>query len=282
MRYALIPLRGLGQILFQANFLSGTLVLAGLAVHSLTVAISALLGSVMGTAVAVLRGFPKARIDNGWYGFNAALVAIAVAQFLPHTLTSLLLALVAVPLSTFAAHRMLRTPLNPYTFPFVAITWLLFAVSPKGPAVPGSFNETLPALAQAAANSFGQVVFQSGILSGVLVFAAVLVNSRRQAFLALAASVLSAGAAMLLGLPPGFITAGLFGYNAVLAVIAVALITPSVAATLFAALLSVAITQIMLLAEMPALTFPFILANWITAAAIIRMQVGLTVAVGEN
>ena len=66
----LVVLRGLGQVMFQRNALTGILFLAGMAVASPWLAVGAALGGVIGPIVAAALRFPHADIDDGIYGYN--------------------------------------------------------------------------------------------------------------------------------------------------------------------------------------------------------------------
>ena len=74
-------LRGVGQVFFQENALTGACFVLGLAVSSLLMAIGAVVGSAIGTATAWVLKFDKAELSAGIYGFNSALVGIATLFF---------------------------------------------------------------------------------------------------------------------------------------------------------------------------------------------------------
>ena len=67
--------RGVGQVMFQGNALSGALMLAGIACNSLLMCLFALAGSAIGTCTAVALRYDGGRIRDGLYGFNAAPVS---------------------------------------------------------------------------------------------------------------------------------------------------------------------------------------------------------------
>ena len=66
----IVPMRGIGQVLFQENALSGVLMLLGIAVGSPTAALLALAGNAVGTLTARLLRYSVADINRGLYGFN--------------------------------------------------------------------------------------------------------------------------------------------------------------------------------------------------------------------
>ena len=74
-------LRGIGQVFFQENALTGACFLLGIAVSSPLMAIGAVVGSAIGTATAWVLKFDKAELSAGIYGFNSTLVGIATLFF---------------------------------------------------------------------------------------------------------------------------------------------------------------------------------------------------------
>src|SRR5690606_13438944 len=81
VKYTKIILRGIGQVMFQNNVLSGLLILAGVFYNSWILGIAAILGTVISTAIAQILKYPKEEIVNGIYGFNGALVGVALWFF---------------------------------------------------------------------------------------------------------------------------------------------------------------------------------------------------------
>ena len=65
-------LRGLGQVVFQNNALSGLLILLALSVNSFVYAVAALFGAVVSTYTAMLL-----RVDNGAWSGTACLASTA-------------------------------------------------------------------------------------------------------------------------------------------------------------------------------------------------------------
>lgn len=82
--------RGIGQVMFQNNALSGGLMLLGIAFNSWQLAVLSVLGTVVSTLTASLSGYDKEDIRNGLYGFNGTLVGIAIGVFMEINVTSIL------------------------------------------------------------------------------------------------------------------------------------------------------------------------------------------------
>ncbi|MGA9923037.1 MAG: urea transporter, partial [Isosphaeraceae bacterium] len=74
-------LRGVGQIFFQENALTGAFCVAGIAVSSPPMAAAAIAGSTIGMATARVLRFDQAEVNGGIYSFNATMVGIATLFF---------------------------------------------------------------------------------------------------------------------------------------------------------------------------------------------------------
>ena len=86
MKGALLILgRGIGQVMFQNNALSGLLMLVGILLNSWQMALLAIAGNVVSTLAAYFSGYSREDIRNGLYGFNGTLVGIAIGVFMPIT-----------------------------------------------------------------------------------------------------------------------------------------------------------------------------------------------------
>ena len=95
--------RGVGQVMFQNNALSGVLMLAGILLNSWQMALMAIAGNVVSTLTACLSGYSREDIRNGLYGFNGTLVGIAIGVFMPVSVASLSLLVAGACLSTWIA-----------------------------------------------------------------------------------------------------------------------------------------------------------------------------------
>lgn len=267
----LIVGRGIGQVMFQGNALSGLLMLIGIACNSWVLAILALAGNIVSNLTAFFSKYSPEAIREGLYGFNGTLVGIAIGVFMEINIWSMLLLILGSALSTWIAYLFSRQDKLPgYTAPFILSVWILLILCkyllpslllPSGETV----AEQTPHLFQSFSLNIGQVMFQGGtILSGLFFLAAILINSRLNAVYTLLGAILPL--AMVL-LPTTNITdfnAGLFGYNAVLCAIALGdkSIRGGVLAVL-AILLSIGLQVGGMHWDVITLTSPFVLATWI-------------------
>ena len=85
-------LRGVGQVFFQENALTGGCFVVGIALSSPLMALGGLVGAIIGTAMAHLLKFDKSEVSAGIYGFNSTLVGIATLFFFRPGVASIALA----------------------------------------------------------------------------------------------------------------------------------------------------------------------------------------------
>ncbi|MFA6072970.1 MAG: urea transporter [Candidatus Woesearchaeota archaeon] len=262
--------RGIGQVMFQNNALSGLIFLIGIFYASWLLGIGAIIGTISGTLCAIFLKYQKKDILDGLYGFNGTLIGVALLFFFNPTLLLFILMILAIALSTIIMNFMYKKKLSPYTFPFIISTWIFiflitaFNISQRTILEPVVFTNLN--LLSGISLGFGQVLFQTSIITGLLFFVGILINSRISAIYALLGSVLG----LLIGLlltpnSLNLINLGIFGFNGVLCGIAFS--SKNLKNILFAILsisLSVFVLYGFLKLDLIALTFPFILATWVT------------------
>ncbi|MFH8336497.1 urea transporter [Streptomyces sp. AM6-12] len=125
----------IGQVFILDKWYAGLILLAGLLVTSWRAAAAAAGGSALAIVTACAMGLPADRLSEGLYGYNAVLVAIALAAtFLaptPWTAGYAALAVVAsVPFTTAWTAFAQPSGGSPFTWPFVVTTWLFLAAAP--------------------------------------------------------------------------------------------------------------------------------------------------------
>jgi urea transporter len=121
-----VVLRGTAEIMFGANMLTGLFFIVGLAISNRMHALLALLGSMVGTILGIYHNNDIANIYLGIYGYNAALVAIAVYLWRKSLLIPLLAAELTLPLTEFFPSRQLGVPA--LTAPFVLAAWIVILI----------------------------------------------------------------------------------------------------------------------------------------------------------
>lgn len=270
LQYLRISLRGLGQVMFQGSELTGLFFLVGLLVSSPLTAAGAVIGALLGPAVALLAKFDRQEIEDGIHGFNPTLVGLASLFYLkpePLTWALLIAGSIASVFATYAMRRFIKFPT--YTMPFIVVTWLVLivahgmagttidvvAAAPEHTPV-GFFKEVLDGAAE--------VMFGANIFTGLLFLVGIAVSNRRHAALCLLGSILGTAVAIYHGDQAGTISLGIYGYNAALAAMGIYLWRPSFPIAILAAFLSVPFTEFFPQSlGIPALTAPFVVACWL-------------------
>lgn len=260
-------LRGIGQVMFQNNIYSGILFLIGIFYNSWLLGLAALIGTIISTLTAQILRYPKEDIRNGLYGFNGALTGIAVLLFFEINLRIILVLMFGAVLSSVLMN-FLKKKIPPFTAPFVIVTWLviytllyLFKIPLLTTSVPA---ENQIHIFIGLTNSFGQVMFQENVITGILFFLAIFVNNKLMTIYAVYASILGLAVGWLLSEPISTINSGLLGYNAILCAIALTgkrlkdfnWITLAI---ILSTLLNIGLAKTGIIT----LTAPFVLATWI-------------------
>lgn len=225
-------LRGMGQIMLQDNRWTGLLFLIGLFIGSWKGGLAALVATCVGTLTARYFRYRQEDIDAGIYGFSPALVGVSLA-FLFNDVWGTWVAIVvgsflAAVVQHLLSHK--KIPVPAFTFPFVVVAW-------GGTFLLGQYTNILPSDLMtntliesggvtdygnfvAVSKGFGEVIFQGGILVGMVFFLAVGLSNPVAALYGLFGSLFGAQISLLWGLPVESINMGMFGFNAVLTAIA--------------------------------------------------------------
>jgi urea transporter len=270
---AKVALRGFGQVMFQGHALTGVLFLAGIAVASPLMAVGAAVGAVIGPALAYGLKYDRGEIADGIYGFNPVLVGAALFFFLKPVALTWVLLVAGTALSAVVTYLMRRfLPFPTYTSPFVVCTWalLLLAHGLNGTAIdlkPAPPDRTPHGFIEAVLDGPAEVIFGANVATGLLFLAGIAVSNWRHAALGLGASVVGTLIALYHHDPAAQVSIGIYGYNAVLAAIAVYLWKKSLVGPVLAAIVSVPLTEFFPHSlGIPALTAPFVAASWVVVA----------------
>ena len=112
---------GYGQVMFQENILTGILFLFALTWRDRTQGTHTFVAVLLGIAVGIIFGFPKALINLGLYGYNGVLCAIVFAG----TKKSDWIWSIAAILFSILITRVIHvSEFDPHTFPFVLSSWV--------------------------------------------------------------------------------------------------------------------------------------------------------------
>lgn len=283
--------RGVGQVMFQNNPITGILFTAGIFFNSVTFGYYALLATAVSTLTAIVLGVERDLWRAGLFGFNGTLLGIAFAFFLEPSgalLGYTILGSVVVTVVMAAMLNLLGSwKVPPLTGPFVLTTWLfLFAfysfgvLNPTGFIAPGAFPthiiETGAVTGSTFLNGFfkgvAEVFFQDNLWTGVFFLVGILVNSPISFGFACAGSFVAFVIALGLGAGEPVLGLGLYGFSAVLTGIALGGVFYVIdwRSTIYT-IIGIVVTSVLFgtlsnfLAPwgMPALTAPFVVTTWL-------------------
>ncbi|MCX5515290.1 urea transporter [Kaistia algarum] len=293
LRFVDICLRGVGQVMFQDNPLTGAIFLLAIGWGSWLagmpqVWIGGLVAIIIATATAIWLRVEEAPLKAGLYGYNGVLVGLALPTFLPATpLLWLYIALGAV-VSVVAMLATARAG-KPFgivalTFPFVLVTWLMLlashgfagvAAAPTAIIVSPIVESdplNLVAFLGGVFKSISQVFLKGSIVTALLLLVGLAVNSVPAALFALGGAVVAVLFAHLFGAESDLITGGLFGFSPILTAIALGtvfnkpsprVIVYALVGTLFTVVAQAATNAALAPLAIPSLTAPFVLTSWL-------------------
>ncbi|MBZ9665947.1 urea transporter [Pseudomonas sp. LMG 31766] len=271
-------LNGFAQIFLQQHPGCGLLVLLAILIGAPDLLGGALLGGLTSMLIAQRRGYPPADITIGLYGYNGILLGLLLSLKLPWTpLLPVLITASAALSSLLLAPWMRRMRkqgwLPAFTFPFVLLGWLLLALLAQLelPAAPPASAPEAPELnflqlMLAVLRGLGQVIFLDSPLAGLCLLIGLRLADGRTALWALLGSSGGFALAIFHGWPSDGALAGLYGYNATLAAIALAQVHRSPLVPALGILLALLLQPGFNAIDLPALTMPFILACWLIRA----------------
>lgn len=262
-----IALKSLGQIMLQENAVTGLLFLFGIFYGSITMGIASLLAVLCGNLTAKFLRYPKEEIQQGLYGFSAALVGVAMILFYKPVFGIWFFIAIGSILATIVQHFFIRKKIPVFTLPFVVVTWaLLFLINSLFPEMKVEATE---AVIQGhdfgyALKGYAQVIFQDNLMAGILFFVAVFVSSPIAALYGLAGGIVTAILSLYFSVPVNDIEIGLYSFNAVLCGIVFAGERPKDGIwALIAVVLSFSFSFLIFKYELIQLTFPFVAASFI-------------------
>ena len=289
----LASLKGISQVIFIENVVSGVLILIAITIASYELGIITLCSSLIGTVIGKIGKANEKSVNSGLYGYNSVLTGLALMLFLTgptRWMIALAGAVIAAIFSAAMVHFMKNAALPILTFPFIILTWFMLLVSYRLEAfqlsntlVPQSLSlwelniEGEMNLTEGIFNGIGQVFFLDNNLSGLLLFVAVFWAGWKLGLYAVVGNAAALLFAYGLGGEHSLIILGLYGYNAILACMAVASVFSTeenryrIISGLLAACLTVPLTASvstwLLPYGLPALTMPFVLSTWLFLGA---------------
>jgi urea transporter len=247
-------LRGVGQVCFMNNPITGLAILVAMFVAEGWLGFAGALGLAVSTLAAIAIGMDRGAIRAGLFGFNGVLVGAGMSLFLQPDWDGMVMVWIAVgaALST-VLHAALANvfigawKVPPFTlaFNFMTLMFLIGAlnyangrvgglVAPADAQVTsGSVSNTLRSAADAASannlegafnavfRGIGQLFFANSVWAGVIIVAGLAVCSRIAAVFALIGSAVGMATGLAVGASGVAIYNGLWGFNSFDAALAI-------------------------------------------------------------
>lgn len=293
-------LRGVGQVCFVNNPVTGLFIVAATFVADAWLGVAGLIGLVVSTLTAIVLGLDRGAIRAGLYGFNGVLVGLGLSVFLrpdwDWTVVGWIVAVSAfstVLMAALATVFLSAWKVPPFTlaFNFATLIFLVAALNlanarfgevivPTAPSVTKDEVQTsLTAVSSdngfidvmtAIFNGIGQLFFAKDVIAGILIIVGLAIASRIVALFALVGSTVGMVTGLALGASGAAIYDGLWGFNSFDAALAIAGVfyvltwrsaVMGVACAVAAALLFGAIGNLFAPWGLPALTLPFCFAT---------------------
>ncbi|NXJ70592.1 UT2 protein, partial [Rostratula benghalensis] len=283
-------LRGISQVMFVNNPLSGLIVVAGFLVQNPWWTLTGCLGTVVSTLTALILSQDRSAIAAGMYGYNGVLVGLLMAIFsakgdyhwwllLPIVLMSMTCPVFSSALSSVFC----KWDLPVFTLPFnLALTLYLAASGPHNLFFPTTViqpataapnitwtDAEMPMLLQSIPVGVGQVYGCDNPWTGGIFLIALFVSSPLICLHAAIGSAVGMLAALSLATPFSAIYSGLWGYNSSLSCIAIGGMfyaftwqthLLAIACALFSAYLGAAVTNMLSVLGLPSGTWSFCLS----------------------
>ncbi len=268
MKEIKIILRGIGQVFFQNNALTGLIFIIGIFYNSWILGLGALLGNIVSNYSAKILKYKKEDIENGLYGFNGTLVGIAILFFFKLNIITIIAIILGAILSSIIMFY-IKDKIPALTSPFVVSAWIfiyiIIFIFPSYILNSPETTENIFNIFKSTTKGFGEVMFQDNIITGLFFMAGILVNSFKDFSYALYGSILSTILGLVLILPTNTINLGLLGYNAILTTIAISLNFKKKTFVLssLGVILSVLIYLVFSKLNIISLTAPFVITTWI-------------------
>lgn len=271
-------LKGFSQVMLQENSLTGILFIIGIFIGNWHCGIAALLATLSGTLWARLRKYDRHQTDQGLYGFSPALTGVVIILFFSPVIPIWLLVIAGGIAAAWLQHFFIVRGIPAYTFPFIIVAWVSIFLVQNYSAIPSpeksvnDFDIEQYWFFSSIIKGYGQVIFQSSLVAGILFFIGVVISDARAGLNGFAASLAGVILSLVDNQPGEQLQAGLFGFNAVLTAIALSMDKKTRGSwAALGVVITIAIHNILIDYHVldvvgGVFTFPFVLGTWITLA----------------
>ncbi len=265
-------LRGVSQICFQTNELTGLFFLIAVLIASPISFAYLLVAATLGPAGRMLLGEREAVLATGLPGLNPSLIALSLPVFFQTGWTNIGMWIVLV-VCVLIAVVLVRIciailPFPTLALPFLIIFWILYALEPKLSFLqPLSFTTTASSAfhpLRAVLYSLGQALFSATIWSGLLFLIGMLLSNWRHGMIAFFGAVIGTMVSYYYrGVNPASAELGLYGFNGVLTAVSVFVYCGGLRLAILGALLATIFMPVIADLIIQPLTAPFVFTTWL-------------------
>lgn len=273
--YWRLTLRGCSQICFQSNEWTGLFFLAAVFVASPIAAAYLLAAAILAPAGRMLLGERGPVLETGLPGLNPCLIALALPAFFETGWTNVgmwCVLLICVAIAVVLVRICVAVlPFPTLAVPFLIEFWVLNDLAPQLDVLqpialsvhPTAFHPITAVLSSLAA-----ALFASGVWSGLLFIAGILVSDRRHCVVAIIGAVIGTTVSYYYHHDdPENVNLGIYGFNAVLTAVSVfELCGGKLRLSILAALLATILTPAVAVLGVQTLSAPFVLTTWLMLA----------------
>ncbi len=236
---------GVGQCVLSGNWVTGLVIIAGIAYASWQLALWFLLGAGLATIVARLMKASKELIDVGLYGFAGGFGGVLTGSFvmanLPNVvpgelaLLIILCSVMIVPIITTYLLIFMKLGTSSLALPIITLVWLVLAgfmhsgvvdhvpaAKEASEAAAAATPYTWQTVVYGILSAYGQVFGQGNPVTGGLILLGIAINSRIFAIMGVSAALIVSGIAIWLGFPESRIADGELLFNSILTAMALA------------------------------------------------------------
>ena len=262
-------LRGLSQCAFQSNEITGAVFVVAVAVFNWQMAVFLVVSVVIGTLTARLLKGNQDLLDLGLFGFNSALMGLALGNFFTPEL--MLWVWMIIFAAVTASVTVLLSRALPFPFlaaPFILTFWAVWFLADGFHMTKvdfGQFSDNPIRWGAALLSTLGSALFAPSPLTGAIFLGAIFVAHWRHAVVALLGALIADALAAHGGAAGDAINLGFVGFNGVLASLAAyAVISEDLRLVALAAVLSTWLFSFVHRSGLlPVLASGFVLSIWI-------------------
>ncbi|MGE7022492.1 urea transporter [Solibacillus cecembensis] len=285
--------KGISQVLFIENTITGIIFLLAITIASPLVGIIAWLSSLIAVLIGIAGKADEKLIHQGLLGFSPVLTGMALTLFLTgpyHWVIALLGAAITTLFAAAMMHFMRNTEIPVLTFPFIIVSWVILLASYQLDFIQLSTNlapqdlthwslevEGTVSWLQATLHGLGQVVFLPNHTSAILLYIGLFFASWKFGVFALIGNAFAILTAFSLGAAHELIDSGLYGFNAILTILAVSVVfkestnrfryVTGIVGACLSVPLTATVTTWLIPYGLPTFTMPFVLCTWLLLGA---------------